>query len=504
MVVTGSNNSGLGVEVQTVSLHQCPEHEVTGLCVSRTGHWVAAWGSGGITVIQMPPRGGVGGRFGGGKENLLAKSFNLDLVENGDVQSVSWHPGSAGECHLVVLTRSGTLTLYNVMEMEDRMTVLQCHLAESSKVSTALGEVAVDFSFGCQSGEAGGTWPLFVLLANCDVYCVGASILEDSWTVEGPLEMRPQLEDNYSDGEGCSIVEVGGVLAIATVQGILYHAIVLGGDKTSLHVYERVELEIGAVSSHEDVFSCPLSLSSNDSLHYRPGYLACHPAGLHNVNLPMVTVLKQAEMTESESLDLDGGSSLVEHLICTRPTPSSPPAPVLGACLASPPSTILCLLSSNKLTCLPVPSSSLPPPPLLASDSAGDDQPAGDTRPQADQQLLSLLTRKSTQPLIKAAPNTDLTPALTLELLSSATGTLRREYVARLQVARGEMVRRVQELSVRRKDQEKLLAKLEKERTRARDKAEELSEKYEDVKDRGQELCQRVENVLSKLQVWTK
>ena len=178
MVVTGSNNSGLGVEVQTVSLHQCPEHEVTGLCVSRTGHWVAAWGSGGITVIQMPPRGGVGGRFGGGKENLLAKSFNLDLVENGDVQSVSWHPGSAGECHLVVLTRSGTLTLYNVMEMEDRMTVLQCHLAESSKVSTALGEVAVDFSFGCQSGEAGGTWPLFVLLANCDVYCVGASMLE--------------------------------------------------------------------------------------------------------------------------------------------------------------------------------------------------------------------------------------------------------------------------------------------------------------------------------------
>ena len=57
--------------------------------------------------------------------------------------------------------------------------------------------------------------------------------------------------------------------------------------------------------------------------------------------------------------------------------------------------------------------------------------------------LLALLARRSTQPLLAAAPATELSPALTLELLTSATQTLRREYVARLEVARLELERRV-------------------------------------------------------------
>merc|ERR1719237_1167595 len=56
------------------------------------------------------------------------------------------------------------------------------------------------------------------------------------------------------------------------------------------------------------------------------------------------------------------------------------------------------------------------------------------------------------------------------------------------------------ELRDRRTNQETLLARLEQERGKVRDRAELLSEKYEDVKDRGQELSGRVEAVLSKLQ----
>ena len=59
----------------------------------------------------------------------------------------------------------------------------------------------------------------------------------------------------------------------------------------------------------------------------------------------------------------------------------------------------------------------------------------------------------------------------------------------------------VSELAAKRRDQAGLVARLEAERGRARDKAELLSEKYEDVRDRGQELGHRVEAVLSKLQV---
>ena len=65
----------------------------------------------------------------------------------------------------------------------------------------------MDFCFSSQVGDD-SSWPLFVLLANSDVFCVDASLLVSSWNVEGPLEMKPSLENNYSDGEACSIVEV--------------------------------------------------------------------------------------------------------------------------------------------------------------------------------------------------------------------------------------------------------------------------------------------------------
>ena len=433
MAVTGSS-SGPGADVQTVSLSQCPGHEVTGLAVSRSGRWVSLWSTSGVTLVQMPPRGGVGGRFGGGREELTARCQVLDTGES-QVQGVAWHPGSAAECHLVILTRSGVLSLYNVMEIEDRMLVSNFPLSrtERSKITEALGEIAVDFCFGSQCGEA-GVWPLFVILASMDVFCVSAGLADDEWSIEGPLTVSPPLENNYSDGEACSVTEVGGVLALATVTGVLYHAIILGGDSTSLHFYERVELEKSAVpSSHDDVFSCPLRLVRPEFCAYsRPGYLASHPSGLHSVSLNMVNVIKQAELSTSPP-DLDSGSSCVEHLVCTRPPPSPPPAPVLGACLASPPATVLCLLSSNSLSCLPVKSSHSNIP--MVSDDA-EKAPLDDSKhPCADSQLLGLLTRKSTQPLLMAAPSTELTPAVTLELLTAATARLRREYMARLGVS---------------------------------------------------------------------
>ena len=521
VAVTGSRNTGPGAEVQKVALSAGPGHEVTGLEVSRTGRWVALWGRDGASVIMMPPRGGLGGRFGGGKEQLVASCRALD-TRGETVQGAAWHPGSAAECHLVVLARSGVLSLHNVAELEDTTTVLTCDLGrgEDNKVAAALGEVAVDFCFGSSAG-AGGVWPVFVLLASCDVYTVGAGLGAEQWQVEGPLEVRPSLEDNYSDGEGCSLVEVGGVLALATVRGVVYHGILLGGDTAQLRVYERVELGPGAVvTSHEDVFSCPLRLSSCDTVT-RPGYLAAHPAGLHAVHLAMVTVLRQAELEADPGLDLAAGSSVVEHLVCTRPSLAAPPAPVLGACLAWPPATLLCLLASNTLTCLGLPPSAAQAAPLLSGAREAEERAGGAPQPRVEAALLALLARRSTQPLLAAAPATELSPALTLELLTSATQTLRREYVARLEVARLELERRVgtiiaskvhnyhsphcccqvSELAAKRRDQAGLVARLEAERGRARDKAELLSEKYEDVRDRGQELGHRVEAVLSKLQV---
>jgi len=370
--------------------------------------------------------------------------------------------------------------------------VTEIVVGSDGKMATALGEVAVDLCFG-GAGE-GGQWPLFVLYGNSQVYCVSGG-LGMHWEVEGPLEVQPPREDNYS-GEACSIVVCGGVLALATVGGVIYHSVILGGSTTSLHMYERVELELGAVSAAENssVFCCPVRLQTEG----RAGrYLATHRAGLHQVQLTMVARLREAEHTGAPP-DLENTTSLVEHLICTRPTPSSDPAPVLGACVAYPPTTVLCLLANNSLTSLPVAPSAPSPPPLISQDS---ESPLKEVKASPlDSQLLAILSRSSTQPLLKSALATTLSPAETLELLTGATATLRREYLARLHVAREELMRRVTVLATRREGQETQLDQLEKERGKVRDNAELLSERYEDVRDKGQELGSRVEAVLTRLQ----
>ena len=353
---TGDNDT-----VQTLQLETRPDHDVAGVSVSRTGLWVALWGEGGVTAIQLPPR--VGGRYGGGRDSLSVRGVRLHTA---DVQMARWHPGSAGESHLVTLTRSGNLALHNLLELEERRLVREVTIrtSQTTKLSAALGEAAVDFCFGSQS-QSDSRWPLFVLSGNCEVHCVSAGLAELTWEVAGPLEILPRLEDNYDGAEGCGLLEVGGVLALATTAGVLYHAIVLGGDTASLHVYERVELEIGAVSSG-DIFSCSLTLSAPEvSSQCSPGYLVSHPAGLHSLSLPMVTVLRTAAAAGSPP-QLELGKSLVSHLLCTRLSPSSPPAPPLGACLASPQATVLCLLSTNTLTSLLLPQPALTAPPCSA------------------------------------------------------------------------------------------------------------------------------------------
>ena len=56
------------------------------------------------------------------------------------------------------------------------------------------------------------------------------------------------------------------ILLSSDWSGVLYHGIVLGGDSTSVHVYERVELELGVVAS-DNVWTSHLSLVSTDTGH---------------------------------------------------------------------------------------------------------------------------------------------------------------------------------------------------------------------------------------------
>ena len=196
-----------------------PPAQVEGVTVNRSGSWAVVWGSQGVTAVQLPRRGGR-------REEVVVTSLALVKAE---VQSVAWHPGSAQDSHITVLTRcvllppptlaatptvtpdfllfvltaatrEGRVVLYNVSDGVGE--VRGVSLGEGGRIASALGEVgtsspasfsptstqvAVDLCFG-PAGEQ-GQWPLFVLFGNCDVFCVSAGIGQE-WRVEGPLEVR--------------------------------------------------------------------------------------------------------------------------------------------------------------------------------------------------------------------------------------------------------------------------------------------------------------------------
>jgi len=466
--------------ITKIRLASSPRHTVENVVVNRAGTWLALSGPDGVTAVPIQKRLGLK------KEEVVVSGLHL---VDGDVQAVAWHPGSVGYSHLAVLTKDAWIRLYNVADGVGEVRGLA--LGAGGRVAVALGEVPVSMTFG-PAGEA-GQWPLFVLFGNCDVFCIAASINHE-WTVEGPLEVVGVEEGEECKTEACAIVAIGGILCMATVGGAVQHYVVLGGEVTTLHMYERVELELGQLPSLADnsVFDCPLRLSGDPS---GSSYLASHRAGLHKVDLPMVGLLRD------NSPDLSSCGSTVEHLVCTRASPSLPPAPVLGCASAGPPSTILCLLANHSLTTR-VLAQSVTQAPTLTDSVVVSDPTENSQHPDVEAQMRKILCRGGSQPLLQSAAGSDtrLQSAEALELLTGATATLRREYLARMHIAREELVLAATRLRERKAGQVKSLTSLEEDRGELRDGAEALSERYEDVKDKGDELRLRVESVLAKLQ----
>jgi len=465
--------------ISKIRLSSSPRHTVESVIVNRANTWLALSGPDGVTAVPLQRRGGL-------KEEVVVSGLHL---VDGEVQAAAWHPGSVGHSHLAVLTRDAWIRLYNVADGVGEVRGLA--LGARGRVAAALGEVPVSMAFG-PAGEA-GQWPLFVLFGNCDVFCIAASISHE-WTVEGPLEVVGVAEGDECKTEACAIVAIGGVLCIATVGGTVQHFVLLGGDATSMHMYERVELELGQLPSlaNSSVFDCPVRLSGDPS---GDSYLSSHCAGLHKVDLPMVGLLRD----DSPDLSLCGSS--VEHLVCTRASPSLPPAPVLGCATAGPPSTVLCLLANHSLISK-VSASTVASAPTLTASSPSLGASSASQQPDIEAQIRTILSRGASQPLLQSAasPDTRLQSAEALELLTGATATLRREYLARLHIARDELVSAAGRLRERKAGQVQSLSALEEDRGELRDAAEALSERYEDVKDKGDELRIRVEAVLAKLQ----
>jgi len=366
----------------------------------------------------------------------------------------------------------------------------------ASKVATALGETAVDFCFGSpvQTENEESFWPVFVLCGDGDVYHVDAE-----WRVHGPAEVLPSQAENYSD-EACSILTVGGkagpaVLAVARTSGTILHHVMFGDpgvSAVSLHLYQKVELDLGPLNSVATPFASPLLLLPDTSTSSR--YLVLHSSGMHQVEVPITAT------DDVHDADLQ---CVVEHLICTRPTLTAAPAPLLGAAVTLPPPTILCITADHHLHALkskPAAAAMSLHVSSLTDTTSGDTTGESATSYGIEERIHEIFTRDSYQPLMMSGSGTNISPTDTLELVLRATQTLKKEYMSRIIKAKQELAAEIKLLKGKKASQEGLLDRLETSRTELRAKAETISEKYEDVKDRSSELSGRVEAVLTRLQ----
>lgn len=220
-----------------------------------------------------------------------------------------------------------------------------------------------------------------------------------------------------------------------------------------------------------------------------------------SVKLICPVLFQDSEKTVLPCMDED---SVVEHLICTQLSLGSDPAPVLGLAVHYPPTSLIVLLSNFTAQSLALsPPYFGAPPPLLSSkpdqsSSALSTSPlknrggtSGQEQQQFEQKIKQILQKSSKHPLVKAGANVNPSKQECLELLMMSTQTLREEYLVRLEQARVEIDRRVSHLQGQKTSQSKSLAVLGRERQGLRDKAGDLSEKYEDIKDNGDRITRR-------------
>ncbi|OWF40258.1 Nuclear pore complex protein Nup88 [Mizuhopecten yessoensis] len=378
-------------QAQILLCSNAPRFDVEFLTFNPSGSLVALWGQSGITVLELPKRWGRYAELEGGKPSITCKSVSIASHffashKGAGLQQVLWHPGSESDTHLTFLMSNGILSVYNVQfpDIPTQVIHLDSHGADLSQttscisVATALGERTMGFDFGpsiqlsrraslSQSSLYSQTdsitvWPAYIVKGNGDMLVAYTDLHSGSpvkLPPQGPLLMHPPAEDNYGVDACavCCLGEAPTVLVIATCEGKLHHCIVLpssspeyqgdndwstsagstgqfeGAPDVSLYVYESVELELTLTMADGDLeeeLTCPIRLLK-DAVN-SDWYHCCHAAGIHTVILPWLSNLQTFCFDDGADLqDLpEQQECIVEHLICTKPLPSSPPSPVLG------------------------------------------------------------------------------------------------------------------------------------------------------------------------------
>ncbi|XP_012253923.2 nuclear pore complex protein Nup88 [Athalia rosae] len=541
--------TGDDVAYQTLLLTDPPTFTVTNLQINETATQLAIWGNCGIAVVELPKRWGKDAAFQGGKDVISCRGQSLDerlfnCSGVTEVRRARWHPGSTRDCHLLVLTSENTFHLYECGINGSQSLIRTWNVGQApcspSKIpsSASVGEDAVDFDFvtptlkpeiDAKNIEINNVewnnieWPILVLKGNGDVYMVRGNALPpkaEKPVVTGPLSMYPRAHDNYGI-DSCSIMclqTTPPLVVIATSNGKVYHSILLREEleddekdswtqyrsnislqtpEDALFVYECVEMELGlSTNRDEKKYSCPVHLHVDRGNSSR--YFCSHNAGIHLVNLPMVSQLENYIQIKDEEADLFlpalSHQSSSQYLVCTRTKSTQEPAPILGFGLLQEPCILVALLHTGVAVSLSVFDLHYLPKiePIEPVISPGKKV----VKEPFDVYIKNLLKHDVSQPILKLAPNAESSPQEILELLLRATTVYRSEHFARQDKVRAEIAKRTRTLRALKIHRLKELESFAQTRKQLQESAERLAERYEDIKDKQEELVRRAQDVL--------
>ncbi|XP_061162673.1 nucleoporin 88-like [Saccostrea echinata] len=555
---------------QTLLCTDPPRYDIDSIEFNSTKSFLAVWGSSGVMVMEMPQRWGKYSEFEGGKPVVICKTTSVAehyFASHKSVQvlHVAWHPGSETDSHLTILTSDNILSTYDLKEPDVPIHTVKLgdsvqELTDSSNKPSyraALGEVAASFDFGPsvelrRKNRLHSTlvnpdvvWPAYIVYGNGDVNIVYTDVTPDPagikrLSTQGPLLMHPPAEDNYGF-DACSIAVLDTnppVLVMATRDGKLHHCLVMQADlkdttlqseshsesstdmsllyeapeEESLYVYESVELELSLTTSSvetdeyiEDTFTCPIKIIKDSVAPDR--YHCMHSAGVHTIVLPWIQEYHKYFTDDQTDRVPEQEDCIVEHLICTKPLPSSPVAPVLGLGLVKGLSVepyLLTLTSDYELVSLPLcPSRYRDSGETLHSSENPEaiESPLRRlSREPFDIYIKKILQRNVTNPKIKFDKKTEISQQECFQLLTRTTQVFREEYLLKQEQAQQEIQKRVRILRNLRTQQEEDLENLQESRNKVRDMAENLATKYSDCQDKQEEILQRIEDMMRRLQ----
>lgn len=325
----------------------------------------------------------------------------------------------------------------------------------------------------------------------------------------GKLHHCVMLESPADEEESAPVLHASATASFCTMPAVAW----------TLHVLETVELELGLSverSPEERSYVCPVSLARDPNHEQR--YFAYHNAGLHAVTVKFAAALNDFaggeddadESTAAIVLPAFDENSHVEYLVCTRAFQADKTNPVIGLTFLQSPPGIVLYLNSGQVVSLELIRDAgildqyLGPPTTTNGKAAAATSltsPAkhvlnGSVNQSIEKQVAAILNENAGQPLLHLDKSANPTPMETLQLLQQAVATIQERYFTRFKRAQHELEGRVKSLQVLKRQQEKEIAELQRERDVIRETAENLAVRYEDIVEKQETLTRRAQEVV--------